>query len=262
VLLVTLVLGLSLSYQYDLAGITENITWQECLVVLTIMAMVVIGWLQSTRLPETPADKIGILIAIDCESKKERQRLKEDFVKALRDEMIRGNHQQYVVNELSEYRSRKIESHENAMPLLRRTGSHLIMYGRCRIRTHQNRPTYVLELNASVRHAPIALEISRQFSQDIDLAFPRKALILETEELRGFEFTRDLVGLASRFILGIASWLSGNPVAAFDLHHGVWTELRRKEDEGLGWPGPKQLTPRVASLLVAEGLDAANLRFT
>ncbi|MBI3355550.1 MAG: hypothetical protein HY038_02030, partial [Nitrospirae bacterium] len=84
----------------------------------------------------------------------------------------------------------------------------------------------------------------------------------ETEELRGFEFTRDLVGIASRFILGIASWLSGNPVSAFDLHYGVWTELRRKEDEGLGWPGPKQLTPRVASLLVSEGLDAANLRFT
>jgi hypothetical protein len=130
------------------------------------------------------------------------------------------------------------------------------------MRFHQNRPTYVLELNASVRHAPIALEVSKQFSKDIDLAFPRKALIPETEELRGFEFTRDLVGIASRFILGIASWISGNPVSAFDLHHGVWTELKRKDDEGLGWPGHKQLTPRVASLLVSEGLDAANLRFT
>lgn len=176
--------------------------------------------------------------------------------------MTRGNHQQYVVQELSEYRSRKIESHETALPLLLRTGSHLIMYGRCRIRNHQNRPTYVLELNASVRHAPIAFEASKQFGKDIDLAFPRKALIPETEELRGFEFTRDLVGVASRFTLGIASWISGNPVAAFDLHHGVWTELRQKEDEGLGWPGHKQLTPRVASLLVSEGLDAANLYFT
>ncbi|MEK9141583.1 MAG: hypothetical protein AAB308_11070 [Nitrospirota bacterium] len=94
------------------------------------------------------------------------------------------------------------------------------------------------------------------------MAFPRKALIPEAEELQGFEFTRDLVGLASRFILGIGSWISGNPDSAFDLHHSVWTELKRKEDEGPGWPGHKQLTPRVASLLVAEGLDAANLRFT
>ncbi|MBI3355280.1 MAG: hypothetical protein HY038_00635, partial [Nitrospirae bacterium] len=165
-LLAIFVLGFSLSYQYDLAGIAENITWQECLAVFTLMALAILGWLLTTRLPETSADKIGILIAIDCETKKERQRLKEDFVKALRDEMTRGNHQQYVVHELSEYQSRKIESHQTALPLLQRTGSHLIMYGRCRIRTHQSRPTYVLELNATVRHAPIAIETSKQFSQD------------------------------------------------------------------------------------------------
>jgi tetratricopeptide (TPR) repeat protein len=262
VLLVICVSGLWFSYQYDLTGIAEKITWQECLVVLTIMALVSIGWLVSTRLPETPADRIGILIAIDCETKKERQRLKADFVKALRDEMMRGNHQQYVVHELSEYRSRMIGSHEDAIPLLRRTGSHLMVYGRCKVRTHQNHPTYVLELSASVRHVPIALDVSRQFSKDMDLAFPRKALIQETEELRGFELARDLVGLASRFILGIASLLSGDPVSAFDLHYGVWTELKRKEEEGLGWPGPKQLTARVASVLVLDGLNAADLRFT
>jgi len=262
VLLVTLALGLSFSYQYDLPGVTENITLQECLVILAAMALIAVGWIVSTRLPEAAANRIGILIAIDCETKKERQRLKTDFVRALRDEMMRGNHQQYAVLELSEYHSRMVHSHEEALPFLRRTASHLMVYGRCKVRTHQNRPTYVLELNATVRHSPIAFEVSKQFSKDIDLAFPRKALIPETEELRGFELTRDLVGLASRFILGIASSISGNPVSAFDLHHGVWTELRRKEEEGGIWLGPKHLTARVASLLVEEGLAAANLRFT
>lgn len=225
------------------------------------MSLVAAGWFASTRLPETPADRIGILIAIDCETKKERQRLKADFIKALRDEMMRGNHQRYDVHELSEYRSRMIGSHEDALPVLRRTGSHLMVYGRCKVRTHKNHPTYILELNACVRHAPIELEVSRQFSKDIDLAFPRKALIPQTEELLGFELARDLVGVASRFILGIANLLSGNPVSAFDLHHGVWIELRKKEEDGHGWPGPKQLTARVANVLVVDGLNAADLRF-
>ena len=101
VLLVTFIFGLSLSYEYDLAGIAEKITWQEWLVILTTMILIVVGWVVSTRLPEAPADRIGILIAIDCETKKERQRLKADFVRALRDEMMRGNHQQYAVLELS-----------------------------------------------------------------------------------------------------------------------------------------------------------------
>ena len=137
-----------------------------------------------------------------------------------------------------------------------------MVYGRCKVRIHENRPTYVLELNASVRHSPIELEVSRQFSKDIDLAFPRKALIPETEEFRGFELAKDLVGLASRFILGIASLLSGNPVSAFDLHHGVWIELKKKGDEGIGLPHSRQLIDRVATVLVEDGLNAANLRFT
>ena len=257
-----LVLGLSFSYQYDLPGIAEQITWQEILVVLSIMALVSIGWLFSTRLPDTPADRIGILIAIDCETKKERQRLKTDFVNALRQEMMQGNHQQYVVHELSEHRSRMIGSPEQAAPILRQTGSHLMVYGRCKVRTHANHPTYVLELNASVRHAPITPDVSRQFSKDMDLAFPRKALIPENQEFLGFELAKDLVGLASRFILGIASFISGNPVSAFDLHHGVWIDLKKKEAEGLGWPQSTQLSNRVATVLVMDGLNAANLRFT
>ena len=225
------------------------------------MALVIIGWFVSTRLPEAPADRIGILIAIDCETKKERQRLKADFVKALQDEMMRGNHQQFVVHELSEFRSQKIGSHEDAAPLLRQTGCHLMVYGRCKVRIHKNHPTYILDLNASVRHAPIAPDVSRQFSEDIDLAFPRRALIRETEELLGFELARDLVGVASRFILGIACLVSDNPVSAFDLHYGVWNDLKKKEEEAVGFPVPR-LIGRVASLLVIEGLQAADLLFT
>lgn len=261
-LLLILLAGTSLSFQYDLLGLTDNITWQECTATLSIMMLLGAFWFWSTRLPQTPADKIGILVAIDCETKKERQRLKADFVKALRDEVNKGNHQQFIIHELSEYRSRQIGSHEDATPLLRRTGSHLMVYGRCKVRTHQGAPTYVLELNASVRHAPISQELSKEFSRDIDLVFPRKALIPESEELRGFELARDLVGVASRFILGIANLISGNPIAAFDLHYGVWTELKAKEELGYVWPGHKKLPSRVASILVLDGMNAANLRFT
>jgi hypothetical protein len=249
--------GLSLSFQYDLLGLTNNITWQESVATLLAMGLLAGFWAVSTRLPHTPADQIGILIAIDCETKKERQRLKEDFVKALRDEIKKGNHQQFIIHELSEYRSRKISSPEDATLLLRRTVSHLIVYGQCKVRIHQACPTYVLELNAAVRHSPISQQVSSDFGRDIDLVFPRKALIPESEEFRGFELARDLVGVASRFILGIANLISANPIAAFDLHYGVWTELKAKEESGHGWPGHNKLLPRLASILVLDGVNAA-----
>jgi tetratricopeptide (TPR) repeat protein len=87
-------------------------------------------------------------------------------------------------------------------------------------------------------------------------------LFPETQEFLGFELAKDSVGLASQFILGIASLLSGNPVAAFNLHYGLWTDLQRRDEEGPGWLGPKQLNARVANLLFMDGLHAANLRLT
>lgn len=37
---------------------------------------------------------------------------------------------------------------------------------------------------------------------------------------------------------------------------------KKEREEGQSWPGPKQLTARVANLLVLDGLNATNLRFT
>ncbi|PYV81547.1 MAG: hypothetical protein DMG05_29780 [Acidobacteria bacterium] len=128
---------------------------------------------------------------------------------------------------------------------------------------HEGSPNYVLELNESISHAPNPIEVSKQFSHDMDLAFPKKMLIPECDELAGFEFTRGLIGLASRYTLGIACGLSGDPFAAFDLHHSVWRELKDGVRLGSGdFPLFENLTVRTAKFLVQEGLTAANLRFT
>lgn len=56
VLLVIFALGFSLSYQYDLSGVAEKITWTECSVVLVLMVLVIFGWFLSTQLPKTPSE--------------------------------------------------------------------------------------------------------------------------------------------------------------------------------------------------------------
>jgi len=255
--------GLALAYRFDLSELKQAITGEEIVAVVAVALIALLAWWLTTRLPKTPEGMIGIGIAIDCETKKERQRLKSDFVRTLQDEIRRGNQQHYHVFELSEYLATKVKTHKDAMKYLIATDSHLMVYGNCRIRTHEGKPTYVLELNESIRHALIPIEISRQFSHDMDLAFPKKALIPESEELTGFELTRELMGLASRYTLGIASALSGNSFAAFDLHLGVWNELKdRTEREKDDFPIFKNLYSRTASFLVQEGLTAANSRFT
>lgn len=257
------VIGFITAYYFDVAQLQQAITWGEAIGIGWILLVVFSFWYWTTRLPKTPDGKIGIAVAISCETKKERERLKNDLMASLKHEIQKGHHQHLHVFELSERRSKSITNHECARNYLVRTKSHLMIYGHCRMRHHEGQPTYVFELNGSVRHAPIPMEVSKQFSNDISLALPKRTLFSEANELRGFEFTRSIIGLASRYILGIACSISGDSGKAFDLHHGVWTELKLfSEQEIEDVPLFRNLNARAAALLVQEGLELANQKFT
>lgn len=263
VLLSVAVTGLIGAYEFDFLEMQREVTWVELAFIAVALGAISLVWYETTRLPRCPEGKIGLLIAINCETKKERDRLKNDFVISLQDEIRKGNHQHFHVLELSESRAANIQTHHEAMKYLTAIGAHLIVYGSCRLRMHKGHSTYVFELSASVRHAPIPIAVSKQFSADMNLALPKKTLFWESDELSGFEFTRGIVGIASRYILGIAYSVSNDPSTAFDLHHGVRCELARMIDqESDGIPVFRNLNVRTANLLVQEGLAAATLRFT
>lgn len=253
-------LGLFLSYNFDLASLPQTISLAEVSLVFLLSFFVVVIWHVSRKPPTTPEDKIGIAIAINCETRKERARLKADFVNALCDEIKRGSHQHFHVFELSEYHSEKIKSFEDAKKYQRLTRSHLLIYGQCRSRTHEGKPTYVLDLHASVLHLPVPAAASTRLGQDMNRVFPRQALIPESDEVMGFHLTKDIVRQAARFTLGAASLISQDPITAFDLHHGLWREIKEliEMDENI-FPGYKYIGNKLPNLLIMEGL--LSLRF-
>ena len=102
-------------------------------------------WIYSTKLPEFAGGNIGIAIAINCETKKERQRLRSEFIDGLKQEISKGNNKNFEIFRLSDYQSEKIDSDEKAIEIQRKINAHLFIWGKCRVREHHGQPTYVLD---------------------------------------------------------------------------------------------------------------------
>lgn len=257
------IIGSWLIYAIDFANVPNKVTWNETAGLIVLLCVIFLIWFLSRQPPKTKNNKIGLAIAINCETKKERQRLKMEFINAIRDEIQKGNRQQFDVVELSEYHSEKLDLLKNTTKYHRQTRAHLLIYGRCRIREHQGTNNYVLDLNASVRHIPIPKEVSTQLSQEMVQIFPRKTLIPVTEEVMGFLITKDIIRFAARYTLGAASLLSSDPFTAFDLHHGLWGEINdilNKEEN----PFPAYIIMRnkLPNYLIKEGLFLTSWCYT
>jgi tetratricopeptide (TPR) repeat protein len=202
------------------------------------------------------------VVAIACETKKEEVRLRADFVDALRERIIRTNRKHFDVYELSPYHTAKCQSDEGASRYLRATQAHLIIFGRCRVRTLKGKPTYVVDFRKGVRHSTIPIEVSQELRRDMHLAFPARMLIPEQNELEGFEATRDIFEIASKFTLGIASLLSGDPLTAFDLHHSAYQDACNKIGVDDNSPmALRQYKARLVKYVVLSGLHATKVYY-
>lgn len=251
-----------LAYNIDIFDVPSQISQAEWVLIVGVSILFLFGWFASSRPRKTLAGKIGIVIAIACETEKEEVRLRADFVDALREKIVHSNRKQFDVYELSQYHARKCQSVENAIRYLKDTHAHLIIFGRCRLRNHRGKSTYMVDFQEAIRHAEVPSEVSQQLKQDMQLAFPTRMLFPEQNELEGFEATKEIFGIASQFTLGIASLLSGDPLTAFDLHHSAFRETHdRLEVDDNSLVELKRFKARLAECLVLSGLHATRVYY-
>jgi len=254
--------GVFLAYNVDIYGVQSEISLAEGILIVGVCLLLLILWFVTSRPRKTLPGKIGIVVAIACETKKEEIRLRADFVDALRERVTQTNRKHFDVYELSQYHARRSQSVDDAIRYLKSTQAHLIIFGRCRLRNHKGKLTYMVDFQEAIRHAPVPSEVSQQLKQDMQLAFPTRMLFPEQNELEGFEVTKEIFGVASQFTLGIASLLSGDPLTAFDLHHNAFREARGKIEIDDNSPQVlKQYKARLATCLVLSGLHAIQLYY-
>ena len=189
----------------------EKISLSEFIIVVLSLTIVILIWLSATMAPKASKGKAGFAVAISTDTKEQREKIAQDFVVTLRDLLFKSNlkyHFSFI--EFPEHHALKIKNANDARRYLHISKCLFMIYGRARVREIKGKDHHVLNMEGIVAHGPISQEIRKRFSTEFAELFPRKLLLSSENDLFVFEFTSEWVNLVARYIIGIASLLSGD----------------------------------------------------
>jgi tetratricopeptide (TPR) repeat protein len=193
-------------------------------------------WLyKRNHLPKNRHGYIGIVICVETENDKQKNRLKNDFVRRIRELIVQKNlknivnvilltnyQAEYAINVLDEYVRNKHnkKADQEWQKIRKRTQGHFFIYGGIKERQDgENR--YYLDLEALVIHAPVQFPVQKQIVQDFLSVWYKQISFQEKIEFKGFIFAADAVFIAVQYVVGIAALVSGNITLALELHTGL-----------------------------------------
>ena len=212
------------------------ISLYRAIVYLSICATWLIFWLyKRNHLPKNKKGYIGIVICVEAENDKQKNRLKNDFVKRIRElitqrniknfinVILLSNYQaEYTIKVLEEYVKNKQNkgADKEWQKIRKRTQGHFFIYGGIKERQDgENR--YYLDLEALVIHAPVQFPTQKQIVQDFLSVWYKQISFQEKIEFKGFLFAADSIFIAVQYVVGIAALVSGDIVLALELHTGL-----------------------------------------
>lgn len=194
--------------------------------LLTIIIWSVFWAYHKFHIPKNKKNKLGIVIAIFAENEIERQKLKLDFVSELKNNLRQEgileisniiflkNHQAEDIVESNNFS-------EAIAQVNKKIKGHFYVWGKIKKRPDQDSDhKYYLSFNGYVVHKPIRQELSSEISKDFSAVLPKEISFLE-REFKGFEASAKIVHLATKYIVGIAAFVSDDPELAFKLHNGL-----------------------------------------
>jgi len=201
--------------------------------------------------PKNKKGKIGIVMAIKTESKKQKVLIKSDFIKGVKKQLRRNNMlnlfhfivlQDYKANKagdiLQDYVDRKIEyirkdifkdfhktvENKKYERLNKEINGHFYVWGTIKKR-QDVQPKYFITIDSLVVHRPISLKTSNQIAIEFLKIFPKEISFYETLEAKGFEVASSDIFMAIGYITGIAAFVSGDNFLAYELHCGLKNEI-------------------------------------
>lgn len=214
----------------------------------------IIIWFYTTKyFPRVKEGKIGIVIAINTENEKQKNRIKVDFTKRLNEDLDRHNlknlfhllllndHQSLLASKiLNDYTDKRKEYGNNKSAKLeslsipkefrkwknfnKKIRGHFFIWGSI-IERMEKEKKYLLDVSGLVIHRPLNLALRDKMKSQFLAVFPKEISFYEKFEISGFKFTADTIYIAARYITGLAALYSADPFIALKLHDGLIQEI-------------------------------------
>lgn len=189
----------------------DKITLPRIGIALISVIGLLIIWSYSNKIPKNGKDTVGFILALKIGKSVDEEKIKEDFTSNIKRLLGQSNYK-YRFNfiEYSRKLSSKINSHTDAREYLRKSRSHFMLYGQFKLRSINGKDHHVLELDGIVSHRPIPEGLNKNFSKEFRELLPKKVLFEIENDLFTFEITSNFLMLVAKYIIGYASYLSGD----------------------------------------------------
>jgi hypothetical protein len=180
------------------------------------------------KIPKNKKEKIGIIIAIRTVDNSDRVKLENDIILEINQYLKSSKSEEefeiiYYPQELSE----KITDEKIAKAYLIKSKGHLIVYGLVEQGKIGGDNKYLFKLHGVVRHALIPTILSRTFSSEFRELLPSKIVFSENDEVLGFELTENCLKYVIKYIIAIASFVSGDLELSKTLYFEIKNDIER-----------------------------------
>jgi tetratricopeptide (TPR) repeat protein len=208
--------------------------WQWAVLAVVPIVLSVIWW-TTTRLPRVPKGQIGFAVAIRAENQNQAKKLKADFIKRLREMVGTWTTSGPVCFlDLGESPVESLIEHPETYPrqIHSQTKCHFLVWGDAKERDIDG-PKHVLELEGSVTHAPVTQDTGARISEEFRDLFPRRVQLAKEKDLFSFQFTAEWIDAVAQYLIGIASYVSGDMNYAESVFLRLYQKLHAKAPSNL-----------------------------
>lgn len=191
-------------------------------------------WISLKSYPKAKKNSIGIAIAIDVESSVNKEQIKNDFINTIESQLItvRSTKPFSLVNfpqHQAEEINAKVKTREDGMNVLDKCRCQFLIFGTVRKRNLKNKggSFYVLDLHHLILYERLVLQsYSDLVVEEMGELLPPRREISTDNDLYEFEANATGIGLATKYFVATAAYLSQNSDHSLELYGELLQQLQ------------------------------------
>ena len=251
VALIVLVVALVVGSAYALSRIeVEGLSGTDLGIILGVAIGAVCLWYVTTRPPKAKSDCIGIGFAFVDETDGTDRSLLTGFRDALA-QLMTATAVLYPFDlvQFGRFHAQQIIESGDPSRLMHKSGCHFLFYGKLLERRLEGTPNHVLVMDGMVTHSSVATKTKKRLANEFRELLPQRIAISKENDVFSFEITAPYLNQVARYIIAIASALSGDFNYAQLLFEGLRADLAASTDGSSGTLKIKQRVPQRLALV-------------
>lgn len=185
-------------------------------------------------IPKNNKKHTGLVICIYADSDEAEQNLKRDFISSIKKQIANEQIGEiFNIVTVKNHLTSKYNDFKEIYKLHKKVKGHIYIFGETKKRKN-GQEQYFLSLDGMVLHRPVAQQVSQELSKDFLATLPKGINFNDEFAFVGFQVSADIVVKSVKYIVGIASFISGNPFLAIKLHTNLKSQIQATQQKLAG----------------------------